>query len=189
MPANQVVGLRNGTFTASSASAARMLLRHMVLAQCDYEQGVPGVTSTTVPPLGTPSIARCPQPSTPQVSPPPTTSTTVAHKSSGAANAARLRRLLRPRPRPRTLRRRRPRRGELADGDTNPMVRSCDDPLVLWIAGPTGQHPRPEGEPVSERSRNPITVENEYAKPRGTIVSSDGVILATSVPTPNNSLL
>jgi peptidoglycan glycosyltransferase len=36
-------------------------------------------------------------------------------------------------------------------------------------------------------ARNPITVENEYAKPRGTIVSSDGVILATSVPTPNNS--
>jgi hypothetical protein len=83
VPANQVVGLRNGTFTASSASAARVLLRHMVLAQCDYEQGVPGATSTTVPPFGTPSIARCPQPSTPQVSPPPTTSTTVAHKSSG----------------------------------------------------------------------------------------------------------
>jgi penicillin-binding protein A len=35
---------------------------------------------------------------------------------------------------------------------------------------------------------NPITVENEYAKPRGTIESSEGKILATSVPTPNNSL-
>jgi peptidoglycan glycosyltransferase len=36
-------------------------------------------------------------------------------------------------------------------------------------------------------ARNPITVENEYAKPRGTIESSEGTILATSVPTPNNS--
>jgi penicillin-binding protein A len=32
---------------------------------------------------------------------------------------------------------------------------------------------------------NPITTENEYAKPRGTIESSDEVILAKSVPTPN----
>jgi penicillin-binding protein A len=34
-------------------------------------------------------------------------------------------------------------------------------------------------------ARNPITVENENARPRGTIESSEGVILATSVPTPN----
>ena len=35
---------------------------------------------------------------------------------------------------------------------------------------------------------NPITIENEYAKPRGTIESSDGKILADSVPTPNSQL-
>ncbi len=36
-------------------------------------------------------------------------------------------------------------------------------------------------------ARNPVTVENEYAKPRGTIVSSDGVVLATSKPNPSST--
>jgi peptidoglycan glycosyltransferase len=34
--------------------------------------------------------------------------------------------------------------------------------------------------------RNPVTVEAEYAEPRGIIVSSDGVVLATSKPTPSS---
>jgi PPM family protein phosphatase len=84
VPANQVIGLRNGTFTAASAASALMLIRHMVLAQCDYEQGTPGVTTTTSSTPAVPSIARCPKTSIPQVSPPPSTSTTAAHKSSGA---------------------------------------------------------------------------------------------------------
>jgi PPM family protein phosphatase len=84
VPANQVSGLRNGSFTASTPSAARVLIRHMVLAQCDYENGTPGVTTTTALTPGTPSIAMCPKTSVPQVSPPPTTSTTAVHKPSGA---------------------------------------------------------------------------------------------------------
>jgi penicillin-binding protein A len=36
-------------------------------------------------------------------------------------------------------------------------------------------------------SNNPIQIEAAYAEPRGTIISSDGKILATSVPTPNSS--
>ena len=35
-------------------------------------------------------------------------------------------------------------------------------------------------------SLNPVTVEAEYAEPRGIIVSSDGVVLATSKPTPSS---
>lgn len=84
VPANQVAGLRDGSFSASSSAAARVLIRHMVLAECDYQQGTPGVTTTTSPAPGTPSIARCPQTSVPQVTPPPTTTTTAAPKPTGA---------------------------------------------------------------------------------------------------------
>jgi PPM family protein phosphatase len=85
IPDNQVVGLHNGSFTSSSLTAARTLIRHMVLAQCNYDQGTPGVTTTTTPSAAVPSIARCPQTTTPEVSPPPsTTTTTTAHKPSGS---------------------------------------------------------------------------------------------------------
>ncbi|MFZ0664576.1 MAG: Stp1/IreP family PP2C-type Ser/Thr phosphatase [Acidimicrobiales bacterium] len=77
VPQNQLSGVQSGTFTASSAAAARALVRRMVLTECDYDQGVPGVTPTTTPSPKTPSIARCPTPPAAKVSTPPTTTTTT----------------------------------------------------------------------------------------------------------------
>lgn len=88
VPANQVTGVQNGSFTASSRAAALGTLRHMVLAQCNYESGVPGVTPTTLAPSKVPAIARCPVTPSAKVSPPPstTTSTTSTSTPSGTGS-------------------------------------------------------------------------------------------------------
>ncbi len=91
VPANQIAGLVNGTYSESSAAAARALLRRMVLTQCQYEQGVYGETTTTAPSSSLPSIARCPTVQKPVVTSPPTTSPppTTAKPSSTSSTRAR----------------------------------------------------------------------------------------------------
>jgi PPM family protein phosphatase len=77
VPQNQLSGVQNGTFTASSTAGARALVRRMVLTECNYDEGVPGVTPTTAPSSKTPSIALCPNSPTAKVSTPPTTTPTT----------------------------------------------------------------------------------------------------------------
>lgn len=58
----------------------------------------------------------------------------------------------------------------------------CFSALLLQLDNIQGiQAKKYQGE-----SNNPITIQDEYAKPRGRIVSSDGVTVAKSIPTPNN---
>jgi protein phosphatase len=87
IPSYQVSGLSNGSFTGSSAAAAQAQVRRMVLQECNYEQGVPGATTTTSPP-GLPAIARCPSNPTPQVTPPPSTSSTTSTSTTSANSAS-----------------------------------------------------------------------------------------------------
>jgi serine/threonine protein phosphatase PrpC len=89
VPSYQVSGIRDGSFTESSAGAAQALVRRMVLSKCDYDQGVPSATPTTSPPSGVPAIARCPSNPTPQVTPPPSTSTTASTSTTSTGSPAR----------------------------------------------------------------------------------------------------
>jgi PPM family protein phosphatase len=88
VPSYQVAGIKNGSFTESSAAGAQALVRRMVLNKCDYDQGVPGATTTTTSPSGIPSIARCPSNPTPQVTPPPSTSTTTSTSTTSTRSSA-----------------------------------------------------------------------------------------------------
>jgi PPM family protein phosphatase len=88
VPSYQVAGIKDGSFTESSAAGAQALVRRMVLNKCDYDQGVPGATTTTTPPSGLPSIARCPSNPTPQVTPPPSTSSTTSTSTTTTGSPA-----------------------------------------------------------------------------------------------------
>jgi PPM family protein phosphatase len=87
VPSYQVAGIKDGSFTESSAAGAQALVRRMVLNKCDYDQGVPGATTTTTP-SGLPSIARCPSNPTPQVTPPPSTSSTTSTSTTSTGATA-----------------------------------------------------------------------------------------------------
>lgn len=76
VPSDQWTGILNSTYSESSLSGARALVRRMVVTECDYEQGLPGDTTTTTLAPGAPAIAHCPPSPMPIVTSPPTTTTT-----------------------------------------------------------------------------------------------------------------
>jgi protein phosphatase len=90
IPANQLQGLQDGSYSESSPAAARALVRRMVITECEYDQGVLGATTTTSPPASTPAITRCPTVQQPVVTSPPTTSppSTTPKRSSSSSTAA-----------------------------------------------------------------------------------------------------
>ncbi len=90
IPANQLQGLENGSYSESSPASALALVRRMVITECEYDQGVLGATTTTAPPASTPAIARCPTAQQPVVTSPPTTSppSTTVKRSSTSSTAA-----------------------------------------------------------------------------------------------------
>ncbi|MGO9344456.1 MAG: Stp1/IreP family PP2C-type Ser/Thr phosphatase [Acidimicrobiales bacterium] len=90
IPANQLQGLENGTYSESSPAAARALVRRMVITECEYDQGIYGDTTTTAPSASLPAIARCPTVQQPVVTSPPTTSSpsTTFKRSSTSSTVA-----------------------------------------------------------------------------------------------------
>ncbi len=182
VPANQVQGLVSGSYSESSPAAARALVRRMVITECEYDQGVYGATTTTAPPAGLPAIARCPTAQKAVVTSPPTTlppPTTTSKPSSTSSTAARSRGAG-----PTTTVSRR------GDGIMARRIRWLGVAMIVCFCALLIQLDNIQGLKANQyqnAARNPRTIEDEYAKPRGIIVSSDGVVLASSQPTPSSA--
>jgi penicillin-binding protein A len=69
-------------------------------------------------------------------------------------------------------------------------IRRLGVAMIVMFAGLLIQLDNIQGLKASQYQKsanNPVVIENEFSEPRGRIVSSDGVVLATSVPAPPNA--
>ena len=159
----------------------------MVLAQCDYEHGTPGVTTTTTSHAGNAVDRPCPNvhdhgdPTTDHVDDCCAQAFGSPHGNDvpeiicvngiDCVNCIDIRY-----------------RDDRGDRVMTRRIRWFGLAMILLFSGLLIQLDNIQGLKASQlqsAADNPITTENEYAKPRGTIESSDEVVLAKSMPTPN----
>ena len=132
------------------------------------------------PPTNLPPIARCPTVQKPVVTSPPTTSPppTTSKPSSTSSTGAR-------RPGARFG----DDRAERGDRLMARRIRWFGVAMIVCFCGLLVQLDNIQGIKANQYQHaalNPVTVEDEYAKPRGIIMSSDGVVLASSKPIPSS---